>query len=160
MDWSRCKHRQQPVQQPVAVFREILFFIDDAAFVITDAGWNIKLFVHVFDMSDQSICGWLKSQESSNFSIAFVSFWILAVVFDNFWQIHCVCASMNNVTTAVCSTGFVCHGMNDTQQSIGECHTSQTLCVVHACTSFHVAIIAATRSRLIILIACRARGSV
>ena len=49
---------------------------------------------------------------------------------------------MNNVTAAVCSTGFVCHGMNDTQQSVGECHTSQALCVVHACTSFHISIIA------------------
>ena len=28
--------------------------------------------------------------------------------------------------------------MNDTQQSVGECHTSQALCVVHACTSFHI----------------------
>ena len=37
------------------------------------------------------------------------------------------------------SAGLVCHGMYDSQQSVGEGHTSQALCVVHLLSGIHIA---------------------
>ena len=48
---------------------------------------------------------------------------------------------MDDVTAGEGSARLVSHGVNDTQQSVGERHTGQALCVVHTIASFHVAII-------------------
>ena len=39
------------------------------------------------------------------------------------------------------SAGLVCHGVYDAEQSVGERHTGQTLCVVHVVTGGHIAVI-------------------
>ena len=35
----------------------------------------------------------------------------------------------------------MCHGVYDAEQSVGERHTGQTLCVVHVVTGGHIAVI-------------------
>ena len=40
-----------------------------------------------------------------------------------------------------CSTGLMCHGMYDTKQCIGKCHTSKTLCIMHVISLFHIPVI-------------------
>ena len=45
------------------------------------------------------------------------------------------------MSAGVSCTCLVCHGMDDTKQCIGECHTCQALCVVHTCSRFFVAIV-------------------
>ena len=42
-----------------------------------------------------------------------------------------------------CSSCFMSHWVYDSQQSIWECHTCKTLCIVHAVTFFHIAIVRA-----------------
>ena len=50
---------------------------------------------------------------------------------------------MNDVGAVVCKgcAGFMGHGVDDTQQRVGEGHTGQALCVVHNVPGFHVAVI-------------------
>ena len=33
------------------------------------------------------------------------------------------------------------HGVDDSKQSIGKCHSGQTLCIVHLITGFHITVI-------------------
>ena len=50
---------------------------------------------------------------------------------------------MNDMRAVVgkCGTGLVRHGVNDTEQSVGECHTCKALCIVHTVTGVHIAVV-------------------
>ena len=35
----------------------------------------------------------------------------------------------------------MCHGMNDTKQSVGECHSGKTLRIVHGISLSHISVV-------------------
>ena len=55
-------------------------------------------------------------------------------------QIHGVGAAVGNMAGGECRAGLMGHGVNDAKKSIGECHSCQTLCIVHllSCVHTHV----------------------
>ena len=44
------------------------------------------------------------------------------------------------MSAAVSSSGLMGHGVDNSQQSVRECHTSQALCVVHTVARFHISV--------------------
>ena len=48
---------------------------------------------------------------------------------------------MNDVAAGVCGACLMSHGVNDSQKSIGKCHSGQTLCVMHLGTGIHISVV-------------------
>ena len=99
-------------------------------------------------MCDQKLhlfiqCVSAKFHEIRNLTVTFLCRLILCVKCDNLWQIHCIGCAVDDVCTVIRKrcTCLMCHGMYNSKKCIGKCHTSQTLCVVHRISLFHISII-------------------
>ena len=116
--------------------------------VVLDAVRDVQVVVHLAQVSDQVSNALLSGSALdahvvSNLLITLGSGLNLCVVSDDLGQVHSVCSTVDDVSTLVLkdSTGLVSHGMDDTQQSVGESHTGQALCIVHGGTLVHVAVV-------------------
>ena len=109
---------------------------------------DIQCIIHTTQISDQKMNLLLlgltaQLHEVSNLCIALCCCRNLCVIRNDLGQIHGICRTVNDMCTVVSksSTGLVCHGMYNTQQCVGECHTSQALCIVHAVPLCHISIV-------------------
>ncbi len=75
---------------------------------------------------------------------------VFGVKFDYFRQVHGVGRAVDDVGAVVRKgrAGLVGHGVNDTQQRVGESHAGQALGVVHDVPGFHVAVVGFYQVRL------------
>ena len=99
-------------------------------------------------MCDQKLhlfiqCVSAKFHEIRNLTVTFLCRFILCIKCDNLRQIHGICCSVDNMCTIICkcSSCLMCHGMYNAKECIGKCHTSQTLCIVHGISLFHIPVV-------------------
>ena len=78
-----------------------------------------------------------------NHTIALSSCFVLRIEFNNLWQIHRICRTVNDMGSLICEhcPCLMCHGMNDSQECVGESLSSQTLCIMHRRTGIHIPVI-------------------
>ena len=114
-----------------------------------DAVGDVQRIVHAAQVLDEQldllvVVGTAQLHLVSDDTIALLGLGVLGVEGDDLGQIHGVGSTVDDVCAVVGkgSTGLVCHGVDDAQQRIGECHTGQALCVVHGITLGHIAIVA------------------
>ena len=99
-------------------------------------------------MCDQKLhlfiqCVSAKFHEIRNLTVTFLCRLILCIKCDNLWQIHCIGCAVDDVCAIIRKrcTCLMCHGMYNTKKCIGKCHTSQTLCIVHGISLFHIPVV-------------------
>ena len=116
--------------------------------VVLDAVRDLQLVVHAAEVLDQQInllvvAGAAQVHVVSDNAVASLSSRILGIELDYLGQVHCVCCAVDNMSAVILEdrAGLVSHGVNDTQQSVGERHTSQALCVVHLSARSHVTVV-------------------
>ena len=78
-----------------------------------------------------------------NDAVAFLSGFIFRVESDDLGQVHGVGGAVDDVCAAVreSGAGLVSHGVDDSQQGVGERHTGQALGVMHPVALVHVAVV-------------------
>ena len=99
-------------------------------------------------MCDQKLhlfiqCVSAKFHEIRNLTVTFLCRLILCIKCDNLWQIHCIGCAVDDVCAIIRKrcTCLMCHGMYNAKECIGKCHTSQTLCIVHGISLFHIPVV-------------------
>ena len=110
--------------------------------------WNVQIVVHLAQICDQ-ICHFFigrstaESHEISDIAITLFRGFVFGVKGNYFWKIHGIGGTMDNMCAIIgeSSSGFVSHRVYDSKQGIAECHTGETLCIVHRITFCHVAIV-------------------
>ena len=115
---------------------------------MVDAVRNVQLVIHASEICNEKLYLFFlavsaQTHKVGNLSVTVCCLGILCVVCDYLGQIHCVCGAVDNVRAVIgkSCTCLVSHGVNDTQKSIGECHTCQALCVVHRISLSHIAVV-------------------
>ena len=68
-------------------------------------------------------------------------FRILCVVLDYIRQIDGICTSVRNMACREGSSCFMSHRMDNAQKRVGECHSCQTLCIVHLLSCVHIHVV-------------------
>ena len=115
--------------------------------VVLDAVGDVQRIVHAAQILDEQldllvVVGTAQLHLVGDDTIALLGLGVLGVEGDDLGQIHGVGSTMDDVCAVVGKggTSLVCHGVDDAQQRIGECHTGQALCVVHGITLGHIAL--------------------
>ena len=109
---------------------------------------DVQVVVHLPQVSDQQVDFFFIGPAAQfhiirNNAIAFQCGRVFRIESDYFRQVHGVGRAVDDVGAKVrkSGAGLVGHGMNDTQQRIGEGHAGQALCVMHNVPRLHVAVI-------------------
>ena len=131
------------------VFRNEALLSRIAVFsVVLDAVRNVQFVVHAAQIVNEEFyflfrCLAAKFHLVSDHCITFCCSLVFCVERDNLRQVHSVCCAVDQVSAVIseCCACFMCHGVNNTKKCIGECHTSEALCVVHAVTFCHISVV-------------------
>src|SRR5699024_1017506 len=107
---------------------------------------DIEFYIELIDLLDKAVDESLlrcsrKPHPAGDLSVALCCHRIFRVILDNVRKIDRICASVRDMSCGECCPCLVRHGVYDTKQRVGECHSCKALCVVHLLSCLHIAVV-------------------